>query len=105
MKTLEGNKLIAEFMGFREEKTGDGNIIVRPDGFACDKYPTYLNWNNLMPVLEKIESLGYYSSIDYFGQHRIFLINSSEGVRGDTKIQCVYEGVVEFVKWYNENTK
>ena len=90
------------------------------------------DWNCIMPVVEKIESLDLsewmYSWEDMDGETRynfegisveiehtrcwIFINLSLDPywtinektfkVRYETKLQAVYEAVVEFIEWYNE---
>lgn len=74
MNTIENNKLIAEFMGAKEY-TGDleGQFYgtTFPHGYDTTmnlKYNT--SWDWLMPVIEKIENLGYcvcFESNEYLG--------------------------------------
>ena len=77
----EGNRLIAEF---------HGSMIIRP-------YST--DWNWIMLVVEKIESLGYYTNIMENGM----CIDGDLVIErwGDTKIEGTFKTVVEFIKWYN----
>ena len=106
MNTTENNKLIAEFMGYQ--------VL----GICCDTYPKYeeveslpiledmfRDWNELMEVVEKIESLGY--SV-YISPSMVY-INGNIGtiihpiIIGDSlsKIEAVYNACVEFIKWHN----
>lgn len=112
MKT--DNELIAEFMGFSKCVT-DHDTFWKENGEECtinswDFHSLHLkfdtSWDWLMPVVEKIESLGY--TVD--------IANSDYQIRktGDTeafifhygpdrpKIKAVYEAVVEFIEWYNQ---
>lgn len=69
MKTQEGNKLIAEFMGWTSSKSSDAGILGgsitywrNPDsGRVWYSHPdNYHNsWNELMPVVEKISNIHY----------------------------------------------
>ena len=97
--TTENNKLLAEFLGF--ELTTNKGLKQLPK-FHSD-------WNWLMQVVEKIESLGYnidtmkYQSSQFCGIYRdgkIIYTNYCE-----TKIEAVYNACLEFVKWYNKNNK
>lgn len=68
------------------------------------------SWDWLMPVVEKIEYNTF--TTEGFGFHiriegGVCNIESSEGVdicyRNDkTKIESVYNAVIDFIKWYNE---
>lgn len=108
MTTTEKNKLIAEFMGYE---------ILNE---YCDPFPTkevdslpmlefmFSSWDELMPVVEKIESLGYWAEI-LGGVHnvcRIGLTNDEDAfIWSDTKtkIEAVYNACVEFILWYYQN--
>lgn len=70
------------------------------------KYST--SWDWIMPVVEKIEALGYdveignqYVRIDG-GQDDEFGIDSRHSV---SKIEAVFDACVEFAKWYKNQSK
>lgn len=112
-ETNEKNKLIAEFMGIQ---TPDGLIFqdTNTKEFHSIKYHT--SWDWLMPVVEKIDSMladDEYITIEYktayidiyapswiFPDYKgdSFTISGS----GQTKIEAVYNCVMEFITWYNE---
>ena len=102
MKTEETNKLIAEFMGW-ESFNQFSMIAPKSEGdcWAFEDMKFHSDWNWLMEVVEKIESLDIYYNeyIDY---------NSSMFASGkielSTKIEAVYNACVEFIKWYNKQT-
>lgn len=93
MNTIDGNKLIAVFMNYPTELT-KGRIT---DELAANLYN---DWNSLMPVVEKIESLGFSFYIVCKG---CFLNDKPPSTFGETKFQAVYTKVVEFINWYNKN--
>ena len=104
MKSTENNKLLDDFMG----SLGSWHSIT--DGWAeVNGYykPRYYNWNLLMEVVEKIESLNHWVEIAG-GIENICLIGSinssceSFKIIAKTKIEAVYNACVEFIKWYNE---
>ena len=116
----ENNKLIAEFL----VKTEGGlvkleeNIFSTIDEFAIpDDYLTlkdlkyHKNWNLLMEVVEKIESLDHcqidislnWCRIGYKGT--FFNYDSRDYFKEITKIESVYTACIEFIKWYNEQNK
>src|SRR5690606_37574273 len=114
MKT--DNELIAEFMGFTCCDTGQDrfwNPPSQPQATINDwEYHTNhldyfrTSWDWLMPVVEKIESLGYtveIASSDYqirkTGDTEAFIFHYGPD---RPKIKAVYEAVVEFIKWYNQ---
>lgn len=121
---LEGNGLIAEFMDFGNT---DGNLArkISPKGFR--KYATekdllsyHRNWEWLMPVVEKIESLGYIVNI-YGHQGAYTEVRISEagikknggkisfqmtGLNGaGTKKEAIFLSVVDFINWYKKHGK
>ena len=136
-KIIEGNKLIAEFMKnpckiwedpdpvlntdyhcTHLERKGVGIFTVtynfgfsEADAFQeelTDSIPPYnFSWDWLMPVVEKIESLGYDFSIDncyvriWDGGQSDFEMTFSE----PTKLLTTYFAVIEFIKWYNNERK
>ena len=128
---IEGNKLIAEFFGEKVNKPNniDGfKEMVRlksPDGkignWAYGQIPDFsLLWDWLMPVIEKIESLGYDTQID-FGYNpyskradkmhywtQIAKDQTADAIYGSSiksKRESVWKAVIEFVKWYNKKNK
>jgi hypothetical protein len=130
MNTIENNKIIAEFMGlsktkmFFNLKTGN---YVKIETDECEAHATevYLknnkpitmfyyhkDWNWLMEVVEKIETMGgavcigngncvmiIFYLTDVMGES----YSETRELTGETKIEATYNACVEFIKWYNEN--
>ena len=103
MKTKEGNKLIAEFMGIEHYfSNGYENYIYADDNHRTDIDLWYHeSWNWLMPVVEKVATLlannayvGYFSNKDWF---TIFMPQ-------DFKVENLWSDVVHFLEWYNEQS-
>ena len=122
---IDNNKLIAEFMEAKPNlytlrKDGSrnyfygihvGNIYekaIKPKGM-----PFYTDWNWLMPVVEKIGLLKNRIII-----HKDFKLIYCEIICrvkrkiskevlefGETAIEATYNGVTEFIKWYNKEVK
>lgn len=96
---LEGNKLIAEFMGYKiPNQTHKLNWIVYKDVFQPMLFNT--SWDWLMPAIKEClnkseENLAdweyYYEQID----DSFFQI----------EIHQTWSAVVEFIKWYNSCQK
>jgi hypothetical protein len=113
---IEGNELIALFMGAlwgeHSKMWGIGKakyIEVGKKQFVSAiehhkpidlKYNSEWNW--LMPVVEKIESLEF--GIEVVGNY-CKVIGANIQCSQPTKLQATYKAVIEFIKWYNLNTK
>ena len=105
------NKIIAEFMG--ATLTKDLQImypVYEGDSSYVKDLKYHLDWNWLMEVVEKIESLlpdDSFVTIEYkscwipiYDDEQPFGIECRE----ETKTQAVYNACIEFIKWYNENS-
>ena len=114
----KNNKLIAEFMGLDTEVFNSGKVnyyyydkVSKQEIFLEAHELSYnVSWDWLMPVIEKIESLGYevqirstdciifqlLDTLDY--KPVIGTISSASG-----KMYSTYIAVVEFIKEYNQN--
>ena len=128
MKTLKNNKLIAEFLGYIDNGCSEDGFLIHPItnyDVEISSLKYHEDWNWLMEVVEKIESLDFgkwyvhiiggkeYSTVKIEdGNDGIGLwdcmINVPDCVGfGDdvnlTKIEAVYKAVVEFIKFYNNN--
>ena len=120
---IEGNKLIAKVMGGKFRKSKDKNALDKYFDLKDKGYFYYENeicyhasWDWIMPVLEKIEQIGCIIEISYSlvcmcricvigkkHEKAFNIINDNNG--GLEPIIAIYKSVVEFIKWYNQNTK
>lgn len=83
----ENNKLIAEFM----------------EGYEPEEYEDFhSDWNWLMEVVEKIESLDYRFAITEFLSEVSNEKLSIKSWKEKTKFENTYNACVEFIKWYNQ---
>ena len=115
MTTEQGNKLIAEFMGWRfikwcgtddEEELPmyqrfEGEEIVHPGIFHAPEF--HEEWNSIMPVVEKIETIAELFTIT---SNYCSINNKREATItevGKNKIQAVWQAVIRFIEWYNKN--
>lgn len=100
-------------------------ISVKPDErilietFMGDAYGFYGDYNTLMPVVEKIESMGYQVNFSkaFVGENATAFIGKDSDMFkatwllpipqgfGKTKLIAVYSVVVEFIKFYNKQPK
>jgi len=108
MKIEESNKLIAEFMDIHPSQ----NVGIRERHYDKD-------WNQLMPVVEKIMSIkniNFDMTIkfgvedDYCTLRTREKFNKASNWNWDLLVceqnkgkETVYKTVVEFIKWYNKN--
>lgn len=116
-KTIQNNKLIAEFMGMKCTNKKYGIFRDETNPVNCKTYYStkiggaeYLQYNSswdwLMPVVEKIENMGYNLIIDaknsYFYNG---LIKDAKCSVADTKIESVYKTIIKFIQFYNTQNK
>lgn len=115
----KGNELIAEFRGWI--KSQDPAI----HEYEMQYLDYHKNWNELMYVVERVEAI-HDSHHGYFGVHissngcsiqgtklHMAINDSSYGYvyMSDpnavfhTKIESTWYNIVEFIKWYNKQTK
>ena len=105
---MENNKLIAEFMGL-EKENGLYLFTTPMDDYETDTLYFDCSWDWLMPVVEKIEDLGY----------DVIIRQGTCEIRGEDvngmeydNFECfdagkhitTYSAVVEFIKQYNNNS-
>jgi exonuclease I len=115
----ENNKLLAEFLGNSTDEYGadvfvpnqlmfNRNAECMQGIFQFNECYFDTDWNWLMEIVEKIESLKHcqidislnWCRIGY--KDTLFNYDSRNYFKGLTKIEAVYNACVEFVKWYNE---
>lgn len=117
MKTIENNKIIAEFL----------NVKIHPcetiekfkflpmeerglyNGYFVEDLKYHEDWNKLMEVVEKIESLNYifeikttWCRIKEIGTGSVIVLRWEED---RTKIEAVYNACIDFINFYNEQNK
>ncbi len=114
-KIVDNNKRIAGFMGLRNMGMKNLELWVLFDnhtGIESSELQYHTSWNWLMPVLEKIESLGYCSMIckgTSYSWTSIFEVvdggrKNLRGSKGKSKLENTYLSVVGFIQWYNERS-
>lgn len=86
------NKVIADFMGHKPKKL-----------LYITLYRDYKDWNQLMPVIDKIETMGC-EVVHRIGDCNIYKIDEQENYRciieiqGLNKLESTYKAIVEFIK-------
>ena len=128
----ENNKLIAEFMGYEiiEYQHGKYRPIFNGNKYAktigelkelwggldlqftgrfteCVIYPFSSDWNYLMPIIKRIESLGFEVLIGRISCQVNSVLDRENAISsmvcGDVskKIEITHQAVIQFIKWYN----
>ena len=115
--TSEKNKLIAEFLGYTKYTwRGHTMYVFEDDNHRAEVDLHYhSDWNWLMRVIEKIESLPtmkdngnfffeiHQDSVTVFNSTRMDIIIEVMGQ--GSRINNVYQAVIEFIQWYNQQNK
>lgn len=111
MKT-ENNRIIAEFMDYKIQKDPTERFFgyyKQPLGAWTKEIDLafHHDWNWLMEVVEKIESLDFNFNITSgdataLKNHGAIYQTLIYRIDGTKKIEAVYNTCVEFIKWYNE---
>ncbi len=114
-KIIEGNKLIAEFMGWKFEETKDPHWMnyVSPDGNSFLERDTYMErllnrglgyqkrWENLMPVWKKIIDLNLVETEDMCIREPWGYKQDIRNALSDGEIKPVWDATVKLITWYN----
>jgi hypothetical protein len=114
MKTIEGNKLIAEFeghkinFGFNKDAvlyvpSGKGNTTNNSVRIQETDLQYHSSWSWLMPVVEEINN-----DFDVRIMARYCEVMTDDGdvitqFTSETTIEAVWQAIVEWIKWDNEN--
>jgi hypothetical protein len=98
----EGNKLIAEFMGYKRNDGYSGDFArlkhwnIEPFGWHDDEQLKYhSSWDWLMPVVKKCCICNNKRGMTIFNQNDFYI--------GD--IDAVWQSAVHFIKRYNQQSK
>lgn len=119
---IKSNVLIALFMGAEKIDIPSIGIIYQMSckqffrqSFEEDRMYYHKSWEWIMPVVTKIESLGYVSTIERmhasYEIHRVWFNDLktyqevSSGARDENKLIAIYQAVVYFIEWYNNKIK
>lgn len=113
MTTDESNKIFAKFMGFQP----DGKFLTKWNSgyndckvYSPEELLFHSSWDWLMPVVEKLRSLGIEFTIELRKQGwRIVFFKPDQNllidVWGKFGPEIVYTGALQAIQWYNEQTK
>ena len=114
MKTTDKNILIAEFMKWDILNDMTYSEATKGKWIELNKLKFHSNWNWLMEVVGRIESLGGAVCIGngncvmivfYIGAVTDESYSKTRELTGETKIEAVYNAVVSFIEWYNSAEK
>jgi hypothetical protein len=116
------NSLIADFMGLRHVsddkyiknlKEMKSNGIYFEQGYMTSDLKYDIDWNWLMAVVDKIESIedGKYdvnilkngTIIVNYEAGGIEICNNVADISYNEKIEHTYQAVIDFIKWHNES--
>lgn len=115
MNTLEGNKLIADFLGGIEFNINKGvwqKVTIGSVRTIGKNLRYHTSWDWLMLCVDKIEILHESNNVligtnlTYIQVHNKAL-NEQETFKGvdNSKLEATYKAVLEFIQWYNTQNK
>lgn len=104
MTTIEKNKLIAEFMGYKYMKWIDVEAYQIPFKSNVNVIPELLefhsSWDWLMPVV--VKCFDVYDFTEELNSNHQFRLNDALIA---INLEHLYDVVVEFIIWYNQNKR
>lgn len=100
---IENNKLIAEFMGVEISLSEDKPTLFWINGWVeSDSLRYHTDWNDLMEIVDKIESLGYWLNRI---NGDVWIVDNEDNIVINNPMHedsnAVYLICLEFIKWYN----
>lgn len=104
---MTDNELIAQFMGFRLDGVEyEHRFAHHPDKGAMliNRMKYHESWDWLMPVVEKIDRLGFSVTIRRTRTiiETVLTGRIVESIHPDySMLNVTYQAVIEFIKWYN----
>ncbi len=108
---IEGNKLIAEFMNWKEENISkDLTFYYCPKNIRYNPLIWHSSWDWLMPVVEKIAET-FDVSISSCGlwvttiSRKDVYDGEISSMGGLEPIENTYTAIVRFLEWYNKQPK
>ena len=109
--TLENSKLITDFIGadLLKDLLSDNNGFININIDIYEQCKFHSDWNWLISVVEKIESLGHcvliFKDSVYIKENTIISSKTISKCENRPKIEAVYNACLEFIKWYNKQDK
>lgn len=125
---IEGNRLIADYCMVKRLNDGLYSMVLTgtiafindPKWLNASELKFHLSWDWLMPVVEKIEAPSNFPdmsikegvdviiycgncTINYSDEDREYNHTHPEGQ--ESRIIAVWKSCIEFITWYNEQTK
>ena len=108
MRTIDSNKLIAEFIGYDTKQTNKGIARLEENKYVWGQKHYHINnqwygeddlqyhedWNWLIPAVIKCKER------QFFGSNSLITRLNNALVQAD--IELVYEQVIEFINYYNK---
>jgi len=94
--TIQEQKIIiAQFMGYIDNGCSEDGFLIDPEtnnDVDLSEFNYVSDWNDLMTVVQKIESLELTDIDDFIKANR---------KNGLNRLDATYEAVVSFLKWHN----
>jgi len=117
---MNDNNLIAVFMGYHLQHVDDTSAnrwtssytLYKKDGKTTDRMFYDISIDELYPVILKIRKMGFAtaniynpdSQVEYFSIYDTEYRNTAKGKQFYAEGEhCMYQSVVKFIKWYNQN--
>lgn len=103
---LEGNEIIAIFMGEKVLPIKDNDLFPVIEGeFGLRQTKYHTSWDWLMPVCKKLDRLVEDGIIDYSMVYEAHCDNLDDAVTRSYDISEVFPVVVQFIHFYNTQSK
>lgn len=107
---IEGNRLIAQFMGIKKDRWGDFFLFPFPKStqrIMPGKMKYHSSWDWLYPVVQKIAQ--YMIDTDFGSERKLSVAlnwwkHIANALEKASDIEVIHKHVVQFIKWYNLQT-